>query len=400
MKYKNLEISGAVVYNDKIICEKGNSKTVYELASLSKSITALAVILLYIRNALDLDMPVINYLHTYGSAHLTCRKLLQHIGGLEKKTIKYQEEGETSIKKIACKILLNNDKVQAENNFDYATGGYVILGAVIEAVSGITYEEFVTKYIFEPLQMHHTSVENIPLEGYKRFFFSYRKLDWEGCTAFAPAGYIISNSDDMQKWLKAQLHPELLSEELCTAISISHDISLYVSTKDAEILYGFGWYFDKKTKMYYHEGCNPCFTAYQCFLQEQNMLCFWISNYNDGHLSFQAHESAKKIASQKQVESWPKPPIQYPFSNHIDNLLAVILPIIWLIIIFLKGKVLITFLISLTGVILCSVIVSAIVGGLNWKQINLWLPNWQLSLLSFIPAIVFAVISKILFCMF
>ena len=336
-----------------------------------------------------------HYLNIEDTYDLTCRKLLQHTGGLGKYTIKHQIEGETSIQNAAKRIL--SEKRIACNNerFVYATGGYVVLGAIIEAISGESYGDFIKENIFIPLKMSHSSVETSVLLGYKRSIIGYRLVHWKGCPAFAPAGYIISTATDINKWLTAQMHPEILNDELKTAISMSHDISMYVPTEKNEVFYGFGWYYDSVYDLFFHEGCNPSFVAYQCFSPDRHLVCLYAANVNDDNLTVQVHENVKCLLNNQSFS----PPYLQPYRclyKCIDVLFVIVLPIVCLLVAISTGMALRKYFFLSIGIILYYVLFPFFFGKLKWKQIILWLPDWKIMLLWLIPVLLLTIFEKLL----
>jgi CubicO group peptidase (beta-lactamase class C family) len=158
--------------------KKVNDSTLFMIASCSKPVTALGVMLLYDRGELNLDDPVDEYLPFHvrnpntPETPITIRMLLTHTSSLRDDwetliPLYTLEEGgdsplelETFVKAYFTeggeyyKPQTNFDKDPPGSHYDYCNMGYALLGALIEQVSGHTFTDFMKKEIFGPLQMH------------------------------------------------------------------------------------------------------------------------------------------------------------------------------------------------------------------------------------------------------
>jgi len=140
--------------------------TVYRLGSISKPITAVAVLQLAERGRLDLDVPVQQYVPGFPAKPwpITSRQLLGHLGGIrhyksleEVNSTRHYEDLFTPLEIFA------NDPLVAEpgTKFSYTTYGYVLLGAVLEGAAGMPFLEYLRKNIFEPAGMKHIQADSV-----------------------------------------------------------------------------------------------------------------------------------------------------------------------------------------------------------------------------------------------
>lgn len=150
--------------------------TPYSLASISKPITATAIMILSERGELDLDAPANRYLSPTGqirsfdgdAAAVTVRSLLSHTGGLPLHyQFFYRGEGDgppridTSIHRYGAAIHRPGER------YVYSNIGYGVLNRIVETVSGRSFGEFSQTEIFAPLGMHRSSLDIRPgLEEY------------------------------------------------------------------------------------------------------------------------------------------------------------------------------------------------------------------------------------------
>jgi len=169
-------LSIAVVENGALVWENGygladlenfvpaKAGTVYRLASVSKPITATAILQLYERGKIDLDAPIQKYCPAFPQKPwpITTRELLGHLGGIRW----YQGDEMLSTRRYdnmtdSLKIFANDPLVaQPGTAFHYTTYGYTVLGCVLEGASGEKYVDFVQKNIFAPAGMVHTEADD------------------------------------------------------------------------------------------------------------------------------------------------------------------------------------------------------------------------------------------------
>jgi len=128
----------------------------YRLASITKTITALAILLLYEEGKIDLDAEVQNYVPYFPRKPwpITIRQLLGHLGGLSHYR-NYDLEGHIREPKTTEESLaiFKDFALIAEpgTKYNYSTYGFNLLGAVVEAASGMSYGDFIRERIFVPL---------------------------------------------------------------------------------------------------------------------------------------------------------------------------------------------------------------------------------------------------------
>jgi uncharacterized protein YbbC (DUF1343 family)/CubicO group peptidase (beta-lactamase class C family) len=132
--------------------------TIFDLASLTKVIvTTTAVMQLVERGQVRLNDPVAKYLPEFaqnGKEEITVRQLLTHYSGLEPDLdLKTVWEG----KDTAYRMAFAETPVDAPGSkFSYSDINFIVLGALVERVSGETLDEYAKRHIFVPLKMLHT----------------------------------------------------------------------------------------------------------------------------------------------------------------------------------------------------------------------------------------------------
>jgi CubicO group peptidase (beta-lactamase class C family) len=195
--------------------------TLFRPGSTSKLFTWTAVMQLYERGQLDLDADVNTYLTTFQIPNtfpepITMKHILTHTAGFEDGALGYlivkdQEKLVGMREALAAHM---PDRVRPPGLWSsYSNWGAALAGLIVEEISGIPFEEYVEKNIFEPLQMiHSTFREPLPEDlapdmavGYKRKNGLYEPGYFEFISDFGPAGALSSTATDMANFMIAHL---------------------------------------------------------------------------------------------------------------------------------------------------------------------------------------------------
>ncbi|MDE5866110.1 MAG: beta-lactamase family protein [Lachnospiraceae bacterium] len=145
---------------------------------------------------------------------------------------------------------------------NYATINYDVLALIIENVSGMPYEEYIEKNVLEPLGMSDSyfRVDDAKAEqlaqGYRYAFLGVRKYDAPTFYGNTASGYLVSNTEDLSIWLKAQMGmiDAETTEKLSRAITWSH---LYPIEDEQHYFAGWNLY----DTYYCHGGNNTNFSS-------------------------------------------------------------------------------------------------------------------------------------------
>lgn len=262
-----------------------NPESIFELASVSKQFTAMGIVQLQKEGTLTYNDPVVNYIPELNAyPNITIKHLLTHTGGLpdymaiaDKNWDKTSIATNDDILKL-FKTLKPQPDFKPNTQWEYSNTGYLILGTIIERVSQLSFEEYLTKSIFKPLDMEHTSIyrrryqpkimDNYA-EGYMFSDSLNRKirpdeLGKEFYMVFLDGivgdGMINSNVSDLLKWDQALYNNTLIDEKDKTLI-----FSSYKTDNDKHTDYGFGWMIDSTDtygKIVSHSGGWAGYTTY------------------------------------------------------------------------------------------------------------------------------------------
>jgi len=228
------------------------SSTLFRLGSVSKPVSATAVLELWERGELDLDAPVQKYCPAFPQKEwpITTRELLGHLGGIRH----YNPDGKGDIPEDSARHfasirqsleLFASDPLVAKpgTKFHYSTYGYTLAGCVLEGVASEKFIDFLRKNVFESAGMQQTRDDDFFAVVPHRSRWYHK--DSGGVVENAgpldssykiPGGGIISSADDMANFEAAILRGKLLKPA-------TRDL-MWTSLKAAdgkETGYGLGW---------------------------------------------------------------------------------------------------------------------------------------------------------------
>jgi len=153
-------------YGDLESKRKLTLESVFELASLSKPITATAVMLLEEQGHLAYDDLIDRWFPGFPYPGITVRHLLTHTSGLPDYMELFQKHWDRNQIAVNEDVLRLLTEYQPERKFlpneqwEYSNTGYVLLALLIERISGLSYAEYLDAHLFRPLGMLHTRVYN------------------------------------------------------------------------------------------------------------------------------------------------------------------------------------------------------------------------------------------------
>lgn len=190
--------------------------SLYELASTTKAFTGLAVLQLEEQGLIDFDDPVSKYIPEFhptyqgSEACVTVRHLLNHSSGIPFYMLERFAEEPYNKGGLAKSLSFLYDvklSFKPGSVHEYSTVNYDLLALIIERVTGTGYEEYVKTNIFDKVGMTESffrtdAVQPGVTQGYKQAFFftyPYNAPAYYGNTA---AGYLISDTNDLMKWMK------------------------------------------------------------------------------------------------------------------------------------------------------------------------------------------------------
>jgi CubicO group peptidase (beta-lactamase class C family) len=259
----------------------------FRLGSLTKQFTAVAILMLAEQGKLALDDPITNFLPNYPThAYLiTVEHLLTHTSGIQSYT-GMPEWPALWRKDFKLQELIDFFKYQPMQFapgkcWAYNNSGYILLGAIIEKLSGQTYEQFIQQNIFDPLGMRHSYYDNslriIPrrVSGYDKSPEGFTNADYLSMTQPYAAGALASTVDDLAIWDSILYTEQLLKQETLQRAFLSHPLMDGSST-----FYGYGWAISEYEghRLIEHGGGIHGFRSYAIRMPDDRVFVCILSN--------------------------------------------------------------------------------------------------------------------------
>jgi len=251
--------------------------TTFRLASFTKQFTAMSIMLLVHDGKLHYDdhlTDVFPDFPAYGKA-ITIRNLLNHTSGLpdyeDLLNAQYPNTPDEQIPQIhddgVLKLLEQQraGKFPAGSKWEYSNSGYVVLGLIVQKVSGEPFGQFLHKRIFVPLKMNDTLAyekgkNEVPRRayGHTKAKDGWRETDQSSTSATLGDGGIYTSIDDLARWDLALRNHTLISEsEMQPALAPVQPTGGPARNEHGEtVSYGFGWFLDpyRGYKRMFHDG--------------------------------------------------------------------------------------------------------------------------------------------------
>ncbi|MBU2928525.1 serine hydrolase [Winogradskyella psychrotolerans] len=270
---------------------KTNPKHVFEIGSITKQFTAVAILMLEEQGKLKITDDITKYIAdypTYGKT-ITIHNLLNHTSGIKSYTdvpsfISLARTDMTPTELIDTFKNLPMD-FDPDTEFRYNNSGYILLGHIIEVVSGQSYADFIKTHIFDKIDMKNSyygsMLELIPnrASGYSETASGFRNADYLSLTLPYAAGSIMSTTEDLLKWQNA-----LSANILIKKTSLDKAVNGSKLASGETISYGYG--FTKGTingsKTIEHSGGIFGYSSNGIFLPEENVYVIGLTNCDCG----------------------------------------------------------------------------------------------------------------------
>lgn len=194
---------------------KNTIDTKFNIASMGKMFTGVAILQLEERGKLNINDPVVNYLKDFPLGDkITIYHLLSHTSGVGSyMSHPNYRANRNDFKKINDLLpIIYEQKIEFENpgkQFSYSNSGLIILGAIIEKITGKSYSDYITKNILEPAKMHNTAmkygdevVSNRATGYMKSISGEFHNTNFTTSSPFSDGG-ILSTVGDMLKFDQA-----------------------------------------------------------------------------------------------------------------------------------------------------------------------------------------------------
>lgn len=260
----------AVGYQDLESKKPMRADTIFDIRSVTKPVTAIGIMILMEDGKLTLNEPIERYLPEFRSTGktqgqpnpITIRHLLTHTAGMplnrppeiEAITIKRDR----TLADVVAILAKQEPEFEPGTQFRYYSGGFAILGRIIEVVSGEPFEQFIKERIFDPLGMKD-SFFFVPAEKQNRVASIYRLQDgklnrWEEVEAYAknakypgPEFGMYSTAPDLGSLCQMMLNggtfkgKRILSRMSVEMMTQNHTLNIKSAITQRPEYQGLGW---------------------------------------------------------------------------------------------------------------------------------------------------------------
>jgi serine beta-lactamase-like protein LACTB, mitochondrial len=311
-------LSAAVAVDGKLAWSRGFGRadlendvaatptTSYRLASISKPITATAVLQLSEQKRVDLDAPVQEYVPEYPEKQwtVTVRHLLAHLGGVrhytgpaEVNSTRFFPTLRDAMALFAADPLVHEPRTK----YLYTTYGYNLLGRVVEGASGGDFMSYVQEQVFKPAGMVQTRTDSVR-EIIRNRAQGYRKSP-EGVIQNAaladtsnkvPGGGLCGTVEDLIRFAVAHQEGKLVAAKTRDLMYTQQE------TVDGEkVPYGLGWRVEsrKGMKEVFHPGGQPRVSTVLYTLPEKRLSIALMCNLEGTNVTRLARELSDILLS-------------------------------------------------------------------------------------------------------
>lgn len=262
------------------------TNNVFKIGSLTKQFTAISILMLIEKGKLNLDDEITKFIPDYptNGNKITIHHLLTHTSGIKNYTkIK-------GLKAIAQKDLTPLELINFSKNesidfvpgekYKYNNSGYVILGYIIEKVTGQSYADFVEERIFKKLEMTSSQyasqrevIQN-RVSGYQKKDSYINRMDFSLTLAYS-AGGLMSTVDDLFKWQEAIKNNLLVSKE-----TTEKAFTNYTLNNGEHTNYGYGWHIKtiNNNQTFEHGGATWGFKSMGVYFPDLDIYVIGLSN--------------------------------------------------------------------------------------------------------------------------
>jgi CubicO group peptidase (beta-lactamase class C family) len=328
--------------------EKVTNKTQYPIASITKTFTSTAILQLKQNGKLSIDDPVKKYLSNFPYPNISIRHLLNNTSGLTQ----YYTMFDSIIRAQPDRIISNQDIIPALSSskvslsfdpgtkWEYNNVNFCLAALIIEKVSGLTYSNYLDKYIFKPAKMSNSFVpknrkiktkNQVELYNYPNTY-STNRINIDSLKSpflidtksnFYGNGGIVSTTDDLFKYQKALFANQLLGkkeiEEALTATKLNDNKMVSFNLEGKEASYGLGWFLftnESEGKVVFHDGSIFGLTSILMHNIDKNQTTILLSNTGGSPVFSLSHALMQLI--NKKPYTLPAPSLSRSYGSILE----------------------------------------------------------------------------------
>ena len=279
--------------------------TLFQIGSISKSFTGFGVLLLEDMGLLSVYDPVNRHLPWFEARYngavvphgdITIYNLLQHTSGLTSDERRFPSAFTETADELIAQFARIELAFYPSVRHVYGNVNYVILGLLIEAVSGQSYDAFMTQQVLHPLGLYNTFT-NIQRAYETGLVIGGNRLRFLQAVAWnppinpitIPTGYIYSDVTDMARWAGIHLGTVDISEQFARVVQRSHgNIGAMNFFAHGNYFYTAGWNVTDEGDRVRHNGSTPGYSASLRIYPHTNTAVVVLGNLTDGVVPFGA----------------------------------------------------------------------------------------------------------------
>ena len=264
---------------------------VLEIGSITKQFTAIAVLQLVEQGKIGLGDEITKFLPDYPThgKKITIEHLLTHTSGIQDVTemANFPSTMRTDVTPQELIDRFKNEPMTFDpgTKWQYDNSGYVLLGAIVEKVSGESYADYLRKQVFPRAGLTSTSYGDlgtiIPrrVRGYDKQDGHFVNADYLSMTLPFAAGALVSTVDDLAKWTGAIATGKLVSPALVQRAWTSAKLNDGSATG-----YGYGWIVGNAfgTRVIQHDGGINGFSAAELWMPDEKVFVAVLTNLGSG----------------------------------------------------------------------------------------------------------------------
>ena len=282
--------------------EKVTTKTLFSIASSTKPFTATAAAMLVEEKKMSFDIPLKKYFPDFemfdsmATEKVTLRDLLIHRTGIPREKF-YSLNPPKTRKEVRFNLKYFEPSLDFRTFFQYCNETYTVAGDMVAERAGTTWEDLIRKRILEPLGMTNTifSIKDLNSNlDYAKPYIIWDKepeeMDYHNADIYGPAGSMISNVEDLSKWLLFNLNKgkandtQILSSQRMQQLQ-SPQIVVPGMSRFRDVSYqnyGIGWFINyyRGKLVVHHGGLLYGFSTQVAFLPDENIGLVILTNIN------------------------------------------------------------------------------------------------------------------------
>jgi CubicO group peptidase (beta-lactamase class C family) len=279
-------------------------KTVFQIASLTKSFTSLVILQMEQEGKLSIDDPVIRYIPYFRtqdaklSANITIRHLMNHRSGLStldgNRYQRSQYRGSDATQRAVRKLRTAQLRSQPGTDFHYSNANYATLAHIIETIDKMPFESILQKRIFGKIGMDNSYVQIAgstdikEAKGHIQWFGFPVEYHFLASRMMVASGGITASAEDLAKYLIAvsDKDPRIVPPALTASWQ-----------KDHLRAYEFGWEHDTVNGQHiiFHDGANPGFRSLMMYNRTTRKGALFLMNMS-GTLEGNLHYGSVRYA--------------------------------------------------------------------------------------------------------